>query len=205
LEILIFFNLNKIEESLKEKKLYEKYQLDPKKHIILLTTTGLQELHYGTIKHNYDTQTWRNLLENFASDNNYQIILKPHPAENPITYEKILKEYDCSNAKIIQGNLLELIFVSSILVSIFSSTMIDALCLKKPVVKVIFGDAYSTPLDDSDVAVNSELSDLSKNIRLILNDEAIKNNLKKNSVQFIKYACNIPEEKPETILEKVLE
>jgi len=200
-----FFDLEKIEETLMKKSLFEKYQLDSKKPIVLLTTTGLQELRFDTGQHNYDSQTWKYLVKNFANKENYQIILKPHPAENTQLYENILKKNNCSNIKIIQGNLLELIYMSSMIVSIFSSTMLDALCFKKPVIKVNFGNAYSTPLDGYGVVINSELDDLQKNIQMIVTDDKIRNKLKKNCFQFIKDSYNIPEQKPESILKKVLE
>jgi len=201
----IFFNLNKIRDSLTNKSLYQKYKIHKDKKIILYTTSGLQELQENTVKHNYDTQTWQYLLENFRNDHDFFIILKPHPLENPVTYEKILKTYNTSNARIIQGNLLELIYVASVVVSIFSTTMFDSLCLRKPVIQLKFGDTYSTPLDDYQKAVfASDLKHLAENIRKILNSAELRNNLIKNGLRCTKDSYNIPEKNPDSLLSEII-
>jgi len=202
----VFFNLKKIENILENQSLFKKYNIDEKKKIILLASSGLQERHYNTLKHNYDVQIWQYLLENFGNNENYYLILKPHPTENSLTYEKILEKFNCTNAKIIQGNIFELIFISSLIVSIFSTIMFDSMCLKKPVIKVKFEDSYSSLLDEfTNVVFSSDLASLSRNIQKVLTNSEIRNNLLRVSAEFTKNSYNIPEENPRDILKDVFE
>ena len=118
---------------------------------------------YGLL--DYDEQVWRYLLKNFASKDDYYIILKPHPDENIEIYKKILESYPNSNAQIIDGDLFELIHLSSLVLSIISTVIIDALSLKKHVIKIDFG--FSNPIyDDTNSIVKSRLEDLDQKISL---------------------------------------
>jgi len=73
-------------------------------------------------------------IENFSNDPNFQLVLKPHPREKSEEYQKILEIFLPKNAKIIQGNLLELLYISSLTVAINSSTIFDSFAMKKPVI-----------------------------------------------------------------------
>jgi len=201
----VFFNLDKIQDYLKNKFLFEKYKIDKTKKVILFTTSGLQELQEHNIKHNYDSQTWRYILENFSDNKNFFIILKPHPLENPLNYNKIVNEYNASNARVIQGDLFELIYLSSVVISIFSTTMFDSLCMKKPVIQIKFGDAYSSPLDEYEqVVIQTDLKHLTENILKVLQNNESKEKLLKNCLSAIKDFYNIPEKNPESILKELL-
>ena len=82
----------------------------------------------------------------------YRLVSRWACKENDITiYEEILASFSPSNAKIIQGNLYELIYLSSLIVSVFSSTMLDALCFDKPVIRVKFENEFISTLDSSKV------------------------------------------------------
>jgi len=201
----VFFSLEKIQKYLDKKSLFDKHQIDKNKKIILYTASGLQESYEQNIEHNYDSQAWRYILEHFSNNEEFFLILKPHPNENPKTYEKILKKFNASNAKIIQENLLELIHMSSVVISIMSTTIFDSICMGKPVVVLKFGEAYSNPLDDyPNVVLNTSLSKLSENITKILSDDNLKNELLTNSRKFIKESYNIPEESPESLLKQII-
>lgn len=201
----VFFNLEKIHSILNKKLLFEKYGINKNKKIILYTASGLQESYEKNIKHDYDSQAWRYLLENFSNKEDFYLILKPHPRENPVTYEKILNEFNPSNAQIIREDLLELIHISSTVISIMSTTIFDSVCMKKPVIQLKFDNSYSTPLDDyPDVVLNCELSNLLENIQRLLSDEEIQLKLYTNSRKFIKESYNIPEKNPELILKELL-
>ena len=136
-----FFNLEKIESALENKHLLEKYGIGKNKTIILFTTTKLQEGYEITKKHNYDSRIWNYLLENFGNNDSFFLLLKPHPKEFTTVYDEILKKNKSPlNAKIIQGSLQELIYVSSVIISTYSTTIIDSLCFKKPVINVEFDE-----------------------------------------------------------------
>ena len=201
-----FFNLDNIERNLQNKPLYDKYKIKKHQKIILFGSGMLQQYYTDQGRYDYDSQVWKNLLENFGNDDNYHVILKPHPQENINVYKKILDQYPCKNASIIQGDLYELIFISSVIISIFSTFMLDALVFKKPVIRVSFDNVLHTiPYDEFNVIVSTNLGNLSQHIKEIIYNDEIKDKLSKNRFQFVKYQFNIPEINPELILKKVLE
>jgi len=199
-----FFNLEELIKSLDHIDILSTYGL-PNKKIILFTSAKMQSYYKSYGKMNYDEQIWRHLLENFANKNNFYLVLKPHPSENISAYEKILNELQVSNAKIIQGELFEMIYTASVVISIASTTILDAICLRKPVIRVKFKNVTSPiPYDEYGVVLSSELDVLSKNIESLVNKKDIQDDLLKNGFQFIKEQYNIPEEDPQSILESIL-
>jgi hypothetical protein len=201
-----FFSIDKIKSILASKSIRKKHNINESQQVILFATGMLQEYYTAQGKYDYDTRVWRHILENFGNNNEFVIILKPHPNENTSVYEKILKEFACNNARIIQGDLFELIYMSSVVVSVLSSIMVDSLCFKKPVIRVKFDNEEPViPYDKFGVVLSSELEELSQNIRKILSDSETRNRLLKNSEQFIKDQYNVPEDKPEFVLQQTLE
>ena len=200
-----FFNLDKIESMLQNKPLYDKYKIKKHQKIILFGSGMLQEYYTDQGRYDYDSQVWKYLLENFGNDYDYYLILKPHPQENTTVYKKILDKHACQNARIIQGDLYELIFISSIIISIFSTIMLDSLIFKKPVIRVSFDNVLHTiPYDEFNVLISTNLENLSQSVKEVLHVEKIKNKLLKNRLQFVKYQFNIPEQNPNLILEQIL-
>ena len=61
---------------------------------------------YGKL--NYDEQVWQKLLEKFGSNNEYYLILKPHPDENIDAYKKILSKYNVENINKLGINFFDL-------------------------------------------------------------------------------------------------
>ena len=201
------FNLDNLKKKLSGKILFSKYNIGKNQKVILFAT-GRHQRGYQAIQGNYDydEQIWEYLLENFGANNEYFLILKPHPTEyDTDVYQDMIKRFSCKNAKIIQGDLFELISISSVVVSIFSSTMIDALCFQKHVIQVVFDNVkWPVPVEESGVILLSELPQLSKNITKILEDENLRNSLLKNIVGFIKNHYSIPENNPSNIIQDVL-
>ncbi len=200
-----YFNLKKIESSLESKNSLEKYKIDKNKKIILFATNKLQENYVATPHLQYDTQMWEYILKNFKNDDSYFWILKPHPLEKIDIYQEILKKNGSpSNAKIIQGGLHELIYSSDVVISTYSSTIIDALCLKKPIIQVEF-DNIKYPLNLGNAVKTIKLNDLKNTLEKVANDPTIINELQSNGIQFIKDFYNIPEQNPRTIIDKLIE
>ena len=200
----VFFKLDKKIKFLANQSLYKKYNVSENQKVILFTTISLQKFK-SFAKQNYNTEIWHCLLKNFAGNKDFCIILKPHQDETTAIYEKILQDYDSSNVRIIQGSLYGLAFISTVVVSIFSTAIIDSLCFKKPVIEVQFENIGSPiPFDKWGVVLSVKVSDISKKISEILNNEEIKNNIIKNSQRFLKNLYNIPEDNPELEMEKIL-
>ena len=134
-----FYNyLNSINQIL-ENPPFSKFNLDSSKKIILFTTTNMQS-KYSFPGYFYDTIVWKYLLENFSNDTNFIIILKPHPHEDVSEFKQILKEFNSTNSFIIQDNLQELLSVSDIIVSNYSTVILDALAMKKNVLELEWQD-----------------------------------------------------------------
>ena len=200
-----FFNLNKIESFLANKSLRKKYGIKENQKVILFGTQMLQEYYNTHGRYNYDSQVWRYLLEKFGNKEEYALILKPHPQENVEIYQKTLGEFKSKNAHIIQGDLYELIYLSSVVISIFSTFMLDSLVLKRPVIRVEFDKIGATiPYDEFGVIISTSLEDLEEKIHHVLYNEEVRNDLSKNRDRFIKDQFNIPEDNPKLVLKKLL-
>ena len=201
-----YFNLKEIKSILAKKNLSEKYHIKKNNKVILFATEYLTEYYNKHGKYNYNSLMWRKLLENFGNSNEYTIILKPHPNENTSVYENILIEKNVNNARILQGDLFELIYISSVVIAVFSNVMTDALCLEKPVIRVKFDDVeHTVPYDKFGVVISSDLDGMVPEIHNILDNADQRKNLKKNLSQFLKEQNNIPSENAELILKKILE
>ncbi len=191
-----FFNLEQIKNALDQLQLREKYSIGKNKKVILFATGKLQEYYNIHGKINYDTQIWNYLLENFSDSKTYEIILKPHPNENTLVYQKLLQKNRNTNARIIDGEIFELIYTSDLIISIFSTFMEDALCFNKPVIRVKFNDEKPViPYDDYNVLLSSSLENLKSNINKLFDDDSFRNKLFKNLDLFTKLLYNIPEPK----------
>ena len=200
-----FFNIEKILSKLNSESIRKKYEISENKKIILFTPVGYVDYYEKGNQFNANTQIWNHLISKFLNNPNVILILKPHPWDIPTKYQELIQNSGSTNAYVIQGNLLELIYLSSVVVSTFSTTMIDALCFGKPVVQVRFDKIdYKMPFDNLDVIMPKNLEDLSEGILEILNNEELRKKMVRNSGKFVKKYYNIPIDNPESILQNVL-
>jgi len=201
-----FFDFDKIEKKLNNENLIKKYKINKSQKVILFTTGTHQRKYTIQGKYDFDEQIWRHLLENFAGNDDYFLILKPHPTESNIEpYLEMLEKFPSNNVKIIQSSLFELISISTVVISIFSTTMIDTLCFRKNVIQVVFDNVkWPIPVEEYGVVLPSELSQLSKNIISIFKDENLRKSLEKNRDDFIKHQFNIPEKNPLQIIRDII-
>lgn len=201
-----FFNMNKILSSLEHLDLTEKYNLPKNTKVVLFTSGKLQPYYSAHGTYDYDVQTWKELLESFSNNEDYFVILKPHPQEKNIEiYQNLLEKYDARNFLITHESLFELLHISSIVVSIFSTTMIDALCFDKPVIQVKFqNQSHTIPFEEYNAVIGCSLSEITKNIINSLDDDQILNKLSVNRKKFLKDQYGLPENEPKkTILELI--
>ena len=200
-----FFELRKTHSILKEKCISEKYGIPKNKKIILFATGKLQPFYSNHGTYNYDVQIFKNLLSNFKNNSDVFIILKPHPTEKNISiYKNLINEFSVSNAKIIDGDLLEILSISSVTISVFSSVMIDSLCMNVPVVRVKFPNDENVIFDNSDSIVTVKINFLNEKILELFQSNELRNSLLENSKKFIKFHYGIPEDKPENIINNIL-
>jgi len=200
-----FFCLDKLLKNLESANLLKKYNIPPTENVILFTSSKLQKYYrvYGGVS--YDEQVWRYLLKNFGNKEKFFIILKPHPDENTMIYEKIMEEYAPRNVKIIEGQLFELLYLSSVVISIISTTLLDSLCLRKPTIRVKFEEMRPLlPYDEYQVLLSTPLDNLSEAVLELLSNKDLRNKLLENSIHFIKEQYNIPEDNNDTVIARIL-
>ncbi len=199
-----YLELENIKNTLGKKLLHEQYNLQKNQKMILFSSSKMQ-----TLGKDYDFQIWENLLRNFSNKNSFFIILKPHPGENIDKYQKMIEKYSASNFKIISGNLTELLFLSTIVVSNYSTTILDANCMDKPVIEVKWDDIKDTSLsfDKLKVSVPTKVEQLSDTVFDLIKNEELQYTLYKNRTIFLKTHCNIPYDLSNlvTILKKIIE
>jgi len=186
-----YFNLQKIEKCFRTNILEKKFGLKHNKKIILFFSSGWHNYFWPVGKFQYDLLTLEHLLENFSNNEEYEIIIKPHPFERTLPYRKIMDEYKANNFHIINSSILELIKISSIVVSNFSTTLFDSLCFKKPVIQVLYEDIYfKLPTDGFNVIFKVFLNELSTQIKLIINKSNVESN--DDLEKFLKLYHNFP-------------
>jgi CDP-glycerol glycerophosphotransferase (TagB/SpsB family) len=145
----------------------------------------------------YDEQILRKLLESFANNQEYYIILKPHPAEKYLeSYKAMIKQYDGSNFVIKQGNLFELLYAADVVISVFSTTLVDSILLNKATIRVTFlGTEVVSLFTEYGVFLETTLDLLPKNMIRLLSDTKLRNELTKNREKFVHDQYNIPNPK----------
>ena len=107
--------------------------------------------------------------------------------------------------KLIQGNVLEIIHISDILISVESSTIIDAIALGKMVIVVTFNDSiWMDPKEAEKVLILSDLEKMRSSIHYILNDKQLQEKLKEGQHEFLFEHYNIPSKNISEILKSVI-
>jgi hypothetical protein len=201
-----FFQLQEIKKLLQQRSLHKKYNIDKNQKIILFATGKLQPFYSSHGKYDYDVKIWENLLKNYKNDKNVFLILKPHPTEKNISvYENLISKFSTSNARIIDGDLFELLSISSVIITVFSSVIIDSLCLKKSVIRIKFPGDVNSIFDESNAIITTDLNSLHSYIKELFSSKQLSINLEINSEKFVKNHYGIPEENPKNILETIIE
>jgi len=201
-----FFQIDKIIKNFNYDEARSKFQI-PQNKKILLFTTGKSQSFYKDLggKLNYDEQVLEKLLDEYNNNDFFYVIIKPHPDENIEVYEKIINKYNSHNFKIIQDDLFQLVLISDVIISIFSTTLMDSISLGKMTIRVKFpGSTIPIPYDDYQVLFSSDLASLSKSIKRILTDEILRKKLNENREMFLKYIYGLPNENISEQLESIL-
>lgn len=199
------FNLNDFQSKFDLKKSLNKFSIHSDEHVILFTTGKLQRAYPEVGKFDYDEKIAEELIKKFGNNGNYRIIIKPHPTEENIDiYEELIKKNSSKNVIISQDNIFELISLSSIIISVFSTTMYDALCFDKPVMRIKFSENERQVIDLSQIITTSTLEEMSSKIVDLL-ENFDPQAFSKKSKEFIKEHFGLPEEEPEKILKSLID
>ena len=147
----------------------------------------------------------KKLLESFQNQDDIVILMKPHPSENFTIYENLIQQYPNALARILQSSIFEAILISSLMITTFSTTIIDALSLKKPVIQVKTQDvAVDAPFDKFNAVYSTSLEQMPASIKKLLDANDITSSLLINASKFIKEYYNIPILNPKANLEKII-
>lgn len=194
-----FFNMDTTLHNMANRQLHSKYGI--KKHAVLVVLPGIIPNDEASHVRNYNTRVWKTMLNYAQLPNSPTILLKPHPNDDVSFYSDMQGHHKTDNARIVQGNLLELIYVSSVAVSTYSTTVFDALAMRKPVIQVTFDDAdMHMPTDEYHATLKIPISRLTDTVDSLLGDDLQKSVLDGNARRFIKDYYNIPEKNPAEVL-----
>ncbi len=202
----MYFERDKIISMLDNADIKKRHNIPKNKKIILFTTGRFQRYYHGFETRNHDEKILEKLLQEFGKNDEYFVILKPHPTEEYVEYyRKLISNYNSKNFLIVQSDLFELLFIADIVVCYFSTILLDSIALGKFAVEVDFGETISTiPFKDYNVILNSDLKSLKQNIVKLLNDDDLKESLKKNMAIFIKEHFNIPNSVAEDQIKRLI-
>ncbi len=192
-----YHNLNQINQLAKNPP-FSKFNIDSSKKIILFTTTEFQSI-YSYSGYVYDTVVWKYLLKIFLNNDDFIIILKPHPHENLSEYEQILKESTSKNSFIIQDNLQELLSISDLIISNHSTVILDAVAMKKPTLELEWDDVDENFHQYSSLIESVKIENLKDKIFSILKNYQYDEKL---WLQTMNYFFNIPFD--ESYLKKII-
>ena len=187
-----FYDMKKITKN--QDVLRTKFDLSTEKKIILFTTSKLQRGYISDEKRAYDEFVLEELLNLYSNDPNYIIILKPHPVKEPtLIYEEIIKKHSAKNCFIKTENILELVQLSDLLISVESSTIIDAIIFGKMVIEITFDDSsWMDPQIAKNILILSDIENLEINIEKILSDTNLQKLLHKEQEKFLLEHYNFP-------------
>ena len=199
-----FYDMKNIKKDQNDLRI--KFNFSTEKKIILFITSKLQRGYISDEKRAYDEYVLEELLNLYSNDTNYIIILKPHPVKEPTyVYEEIIKKYGAKNCFIRTENILELVQLSDLLISVESSTIIDAIALGKMVIEITFdGSSWMDPKIAKNILILSELKNLKINVEKILNDNKLQHIFYDEQKKFLFNNYNFPNVEVDEILNNVI-
>ncbi len=198
------FNLKEFQSKFNLHTSLKKFSIEDSENVILFTTGKLQRAYPEVGKYDYDEKIAERLIEKFGNNEKYKIIIKPHPTEDNIQiYEELIKKNHINNIIISQNSIFELISLSSLVISVFSTTMYDALCFEKPVIRIKFSENNQQVIDLSKVIITTTLEEMPDEIINLLRSFDHKT-FSKKSKALMKEQFGLPEEDPEKILKSLI-
>tara|TARA_Y100000996_G_C22395941_1_gene591168 strand:- start:220 stop:879 length:660 start_codon:yes stop_codon:yes gene_type:complete len=171
---------------------FNQKKVSEKNHILLATsgptTEDVFDLKVETISKNISTIK---KISEIVSSMNKKLIIKTHPSPDEYDPTKLVKAIDPKIDVIKSGDISELIATCSLMIVIdFSTVILDAYVLNKPIISVPVKDnGYGMPTAFIDQSILvQDLNTLEKSINNILNDE--KTLLMKSKLSCENYLSN---------------
>jgi len=182
-----------IMDSRRQKILFD-LGLDPSKKIVLVATS-MHQAKYG--RGDYDVLIVKSLAESlFKIGNDFQVLVKVHPIEDPADYLKIIREKNATSLTVIEEYpMQQLIAVCDVFVSVLSTTIFEAMVMNKPVIIVEISEKIHRDImsvGESGAAMRSSFINLPKTILQVLGDSSLRKELSDKSSKAIKFHFNFP-------------
>ena len=116
-----------------------------------------------------------------------QLVIKLHPMENIEEYEKILREIDSNTIICRDIAIYELLHACEILMTVRSTTALEAMILDKPVITLEFTNiTHHTIYSDSKAAIGVyKKEDIAPTIEKVLYSQKVQKELKRNRAKFV--------------------
>ena len=166
-----------------KESLFKKFKLDPNKKLVVFTSQPLLKEE--------GEKTFYSILNAFKKLPDCQLIVKLHPAENFDLPRNIAKDVGVEKNVLIakDTNLHELLYCCDLVISAFSTTILDAFVLDKPVISLNFSKKpYPFPYDfiESGAAIGVfDTEELLPTINKAFSDSNLLRRLKQNRKKFL--------------------
>jgi len=174
-------SLRKIDKELTRKNFFNKYSLNLNKKTVLITTQAL-----NNFKERDDFL--RNVIRSLKQINGIQIIIKPKPDEDVNFHKKILKEEKTVGTIIPKtSNIYEAINSADLIITVYSTTALEAMILKKNVLIInLGGERDQIPYVESGAALGVyKVEKILPTLKRMLNSKRPNKNLSKKRERFV--------------------
>jgi hypothetical protein len=158
---------------------------------ILLATQGPLHMHVKdyTIKANIEYENIIREICKITKQNNKKLIIKLHPYEDDSGESEIAKEIDPTIQVIKNGEILPLIHSSNFMISLgtsLSNVILDAHILKKPVIRIPFGEWMGSPDHFRESSCfNIQLEEFDTTLQKLFTDKKFKTELIDQGQKFV--------------------
>lgn len=170
-------------------KTCESLCLDPAKKIVVFATQPVTRFSsYRTRDEN--RVLLESVLKAMKEFPGTQLVVKLHPFDSGIMYNKVLNEYGGKRTIIVKDvDIFELISICDALITFSSTVGLEAMILDKPVITVNLGKRKDVlPFAERGAALGVyREEDISKALRAALEDEAVQGQLSEGSKKIVAY------------------
>jgi len=128
------------------------------------------------------------IFNEISSLDNIQLIIKVHPTENERLYEESAKRFKNLDFKVIKNkNMFELLYVSDIAITTYSTAGLEAMIMKKPLIVInLTGEDYPIDYSGDGAALRVEEKGILRTaITHLLEHYKLKINLLKNADRYL--------------------
>jgi len=188
-------------------KIYRKFGLDPDKKIVLYTTENIGALQTRKIVYAI-CHAIRKLVIHFQASRQWSKVpsffIKVHPDEDMNAYMRIIEDVGVGAHISKTGDIYEFLSVCDVLITGFSTTLLDAMILGKSVITINLTKMKDpVPYAESGAAIGVyDEESLPKAIESALYDENVKTKLRQAQKEFIyEHAYKIDGKSSERVIE----